>query len=134
MARILLMEDDKTEGDLIQQLLTEEGHAVAHFRNATTALKHLQKSDVDLVITDIVVKQDGRSTSDGGLILIGRIRGFSDQTKRALPILAVSGAIYGRGTGHLLDVAKTVGADDALPKPIIVSKLLEKVSTLLGSA
>ncbi|WP_457754910.1 response regulator, partial [Thermovibrio ammonificans] len=66
--RILLVEDDPTQRELLVELLQEEGFNVSSAPSAERALRLFQKERFDVVVTD--VRLEGMS----GLELLERLK------------------------------------------------------------
>jgi len=59
-SRILVVEDDKTYGKLLQSTLADEGFIVSVAENGSAALELLTTDQVDLIISDVKMpKLDG---------------------------------------------------------------------------
>jgi len=102
--KILVVEDDRDEAELLCDLLQEHGYQSIHAASAEAALTTLADSDVDVVVSD--VNMPGLS----GIDLCARIR----QTTPDLPVIVTTGAV---------DVATAVaalraGAWDFVIKPL----------------
>lgn len=139
MANILIMDDDMEFALRVRDVLEHIGHVCTWARSGTEALELLQETVFDLLICDIYVYQDGKITVDGGISLIGRVRMFSadrrlSKLNREMPIIAVSGAVKTAGNANILSVAKGVGANLTLKKPIESDILIETVSAALSGA
>lgn len=124
MGKVLLLEDDTVLARQITYDLAGEGHTVTTFAAATDALKHLEKNDVDIVIADIFIQQDGEYVPDGGIRLISTIRQLQ---ARDTPVIAISGSFEALHGDHIAETAKTVGATATLAKPFHPDELLKLV-------
>ena len=135
MAKILIMEDDEAQAYAWTEALKAIGHEVVCRGNGTSAYDELLGQRYDLLITDILVKQDGRFVSDGGVLLISRLRLDRHDLQypwlKDLPILAISGGISVPGGYDPLAIAGTVGADAMLKKPVPLEVLTMTVNRLL---
>lgn len=136
MKKILLMEDHPAHAmDLIQQMETL-GYEAAWARNAAEALEMLGKDEFDIVIADILVREGYALAANGGVTLIGKVRGAAmkatvGNVTRRLPIIAISGAFDADGQPNFLSkTALGLGADAALPKPVDMEKLGGLVASL----
>jgi len=103
--RILVVDDDPFNRDVLQQELEALGHEVLTADNGAAGLAMIDGDDVDIVLLDIMMP--GLS----GFDVLERLR--RDDGKRELPIIVISA---------LHDVDSIVrgiklGADDYLPKP-----------------
>jgi CheY-like chemotaxis protein len=136
MAHILIMDDDPDFGFLLEQGLRKLGHEVTVVARGSAAIDILETHDIDLLITDIYVRDLGQPVADGGILLINRIRrpGPDSQVRAPvdLPIIAVSGAAGHTGQEHLLDLAGHMGADRTLSKPFSPENLHALVADMLA--
>jgi CheY-like chemotaxis protein len=96
MARLLLVDDEQDVLDVLELLLSMEGHAVSTARDGVEALEVASAEDLDVVITDLMMP-----VMDG-LELCRRLR--ADDRTRGIPIVLHTAA--GRpppGRGTLFD-------------------------------
>ena len=116
---ILLIEDEEALARGMIGLLERHGFAVVAAKDGTQAIKVPSERKIDLVITDIFM--DGM---DGLETLMHFKRIFPK-----IPVIAVSG-----GSGKLgmdcLRMAKFLGADRTLRKPILIAVLLEAIRSI----
>jgi CheY-like chemotaxis protein len=121
MARLLIIEDDDDLRLMLHVLLTSAGHEVLEARNGREGLRIVEQQPVQLVITDLIMPdQEGIET-----ILALRRR------NEPIGIIAISGGGHGTGVNYL-DLARRVGADLALTKPVGNDDLLQHVARLLA--
>ena len=113
MPRILVVDDEPDQRFLLRRIFERAGHQVADACNGAEALKAVQESPPDLVVTDVMMP-----VMDG-VELIRRLRGAP--ATAGIPILAASGDC------HLAD-----SADAAAPKPYEWRHLLEAADALLS--
>ena len=120
MARILVIDDEELIRETIRMKLEQGGHVVIEAANGVEGLRALEDGLFDLVVTDIIMpEQEGIET----------IRKIRHRDPR-VAIIAISGG--GRGRNYqFLDIAKKLGANEALPKPFTGSQLLALVETTL---
>lgn len=132
MAHILLMEDDLAVGQEISRKLEANGHDVDLVRNGSDALHHLTHQPYDVLLSDIIVKQEFRAVPDGGLLLINRIRRSDPNMlpSPGLPIIAISGTVNTPGMENILTTAKQMGADICFEKPINMVEILTAIDEL----
>ena len=130
--RILLMEDEVHLGLEMAQALQKEGHEVVIARSGDQARDELWHWDFDLLITDIVVKRDGRPVADGGFGLISWVRHHATVTPglKYLPIIAISGSQIQRGLDFVLPTAQRIGADVVMEKPVNYVDLIANINRL----
>lgn len=135
MAKLLIMEDDEAQALAWTEALVDVGHEVSSCGSGAEAYDAIREQPFDMLITDVLVKQDGRFVSDGGVLLISRIRLDRHDPDRpwlkSLPVLAISGGISVPGGFDPLRIAGSVGADALLKKPVPIETLLDIVSQLL---
>ncbi|MEM9146718.1 MAG: response regulator [Pseudomonadota bacterium] len=135
MARILIMEDDPDQGMLLAAALGGAGHDPRHVQSARDAWVMLNEGPYDLLLTDIFVHVDGNLTGDGGLLLISRMRapkpGAHARRLRTMPVIAISGGGHPMRGPQVFALARDMGADLLLRKPIDLDRLIDEVETLL---
>lgn len=123
MARILVVDDEEIVRVTLRQMLEKAGHQVFEAANGLEALRAFEKREADLVITDIIMPEKE------GIETIMELR----QRKPDLKIIAMSGG--GRtGTMEYLHLAKSLGADNVLPKPFKMGEVRDLVSRTLAQA
>ena len=120
MANILLVEDQPVTARIIETMLAIAGHAVTWRENGVEAIAAFKASTPDIVITDIVMPEMD------GIELIHTLRKMA----YAVPIIAVSGGGPGSDFSSL-EIARHVGADDAIRKPPSNEQLLSAVERCL---
>ncbi len=125
--QILILEDDAEFGPLLKYSLEDEGYAVSLHTNAQTALKHADENHVDLVISDLLIEENGKPSPHGGVTLISALKQIRDHPA---PVIAISGA-FTRDKYHAISTAMTVGADRTLAKPVSPHELLALIRQLL---
>jgi DNA-binding response OmpR family regulator len=114
---ILVVEDDKNLRKLMSAVLRQNGYNVLDAGDGTEALDIIDKSHVDLIISDIMMP------GMDGYTLTNELR----QTGSILPILMVT------AKETLEDKKKgfSAGTDDYMVKPIDTDEMLLRVSALL---
>ncbi len=118
--KILVVDDDQGALLYIEHLLSRNGYDVITVDGGDLAMKMIQQSVPDMLITDIVM-DNGEGT---GLII--ELKKMSN-----IPVLAISGGNIGFGTDYL-QMAMQLGANATLSKPFFKSELLDKVKEFLG--
>ena len=103
--------------------LAIDGHELVEAENGRSGLARFRECAPALVITDIVMPQTE------GIETIREMRRAAPQVK----ILAISGSSP-PNSGYYLDMARKLGADVTLMKPIRPAELREVVAALLGGA
>ncbi len=121
MAMILVIDDEDVDRMLVAELLRAEGHEVAEAADGVEGIAAAGNADLDLLITDIMMPQ-----KDGLQTIMDIKKDIPD-----LKIIAVSG-----GGRHVqmstLDMAKYLGANATLSKPVSAEKLIAAVNELLA--
>lgn len=120
MARILLIDDDDSVRTALRLLLAHSGHTVIEARNGKEGLASYERSQVDLVITDILMPEKE------GLEVLMALRNRQPPVK----IIAISGGGRQNPAGYL-HTAKMMGAARVLEKPFSNAVLMAAVNDLL---
>ena len=121
MAKILLVEDNEMNRDMLSRRLIRRGYEVVMAVDGQQGIDMARTQAPDLVLMDMSLPViDGWEAA-------GRLK--STPETQGIPIIAL--------TAHAMvgDREKAVGAgcDDFDTKPIDLSRLLEKIETLLGN-
>lgn len=120
MARILLIDDDVDFRTMLRRTLQRAGYEVAEAGNGQEALKQLNESSVDLVLTDIIMPDME------GVEIVMHLK----RTRPELKVIVMSGG--GRLTpDSYLKLALKVGAFRAFSKPFATADLLEAMEAAL---
>ncbi len=120
MARILVVDDDERIRTTFRMLLEGAGYEVEEAHDGNAAMKCFAQCRVDLAITDILMPE-----KDGIEVMLA-IRRMVPRVK----VLAISGG--GRiEPSFYLTMAKHLGADAVLVKPVDKETLLKTVASLL---
>src|SRR5258708_3808724 len=120
MPSILVVEDDPALRRLFEQMLVRDGHDVTMAANGAKALKLIETTSFDIVITDLVMPEME------GLSLLRALRG----KKLPLKVIAMSGG--GRGSAaDYLEMATMLGAAATLPKPFTHKELTDAIERVL---
>ena len=116
---ILVVDDDEQIRQMLETLLSREGHVIHQAADGESALKIVQQQPPDLVLLDIVLP--GLS----GIEVCRRLR--MDRTTRLTPVVLITGL-------HEPDLkleGLEAGADDFLVKPFDTRELLARSRALL---
>ena len=120
---ILVVDDEKDIRILMQQWLTESGHAVVAAASGTAASDAMKQRQFDLVVTDVLMP-DG-----DGVDLINEVRTMQPATR----ILAISGGgRYTEGSDYLV-LAKGIGAHAAVLKPFTRQQLEQGMEAAIAA-
>src|ERR1700678_3907860 len=118
--KILLVEDDEMNGDMLTRRLELKGYLVVQAFDGLQGLEMASTETPDLILMDMSLP-----TLDGWEVT-RRLK--PDRATRLIPVIAL--------TAHALvgDRAKVLlaGCDDYDTKPVDLPRLLAKIETLLG--
>ena len=120
MSDILVIDDEDVIRMLVMEILESAGHTVTGAESAEVALSLLERSEFDLVVSDVVMP--GLS----GLELLEAVRA----RRASLPVVLVTGA----GTYDTLSQALTRGAAGLVTKPFAHADLQTAVADALERA
>lgn len=121
MAKIVLVEDNEDNRDMLSRRLTRKGYDVLIAVNGEEAVELVQREQPALILMDISLPvMDGFEATR-------RLKSL-DATKN-IPIIAL--------TAHAMsgdrEKAMEAGCDDYDVKPVELTRLLSKIETLLGA-
>ena len=120
MFRILIAEDDRELRQLFQHVLTKNGYTVTGVSNGEEALKALDESYYDLIISDIMMpKTDGYE-------LVSSVR----NSGMNIPVLMITA----KDAFDDMRLGFMSGSDDYMVKPVNVNEMVLRVGALLGRA
>jgi len=123
MAHVLVVDDDADVRSLVRRVVTKLGHQVWDVADGAEALKILQTSPVDLIVSDVYM------ADMDGMELLVRIR----QLELDVPVVVISGGGY-KPREEVLKMAAACGAVATLDKPFSVEQLRETVEPFLRPA
>lgn len=123
MKHILVIDDEASVRKIICDNLTLSGFAVETAADGVEGLGMLDPARLPgIVITDIIMP------NKSGLDVIAEIR----RRYPAVRLIAMSGGGRIEAANDLLEKAKELGADAALPKPLDLDALEKTIEELLG--
>jgi DNA-binding NtrC family response regulator len=117
--RILIVEDDPLEADLITQELTDQGYRTFWAKDGPEALEFLSRNPTDLVLLDVLLP------GMNGFDVVKEIKGHPDT--RTVPVIMVTALADPDQQVKGLDA----GADDYITKPFKSYELLARVRSML---
>lgn len=121
-AQILIVDDDPIQRLMARDMLERGGYDCFEAEDGDVALKALGGRSADLVVTDIFMpNREGIET----------IREIKKQWPE-LPVIAVSSGWNAVSADQVLRMAKVLGADAALTKPLEELSFQALVDDLLG--
>ncbi|MBO7442871.1 MAG: sigma-54-dependent Fis family transcriptional regulator [Paludibacteraceae bacterium] len=119
MAKILVVDDERSIRNSMKEVLEFEGHVVTLAEDGETGLKEAEKEQFDLVFSDIKMpKMDG-------IELLAKMRQLQPSTKMIL--------ISGHGTIETAVQCMRNGAFDFIEKPMNLNRLLQAVKEAMSS-
>jgi DNA-binding response OmpR family regulator len=124
MKRLLIVDDDADTVSFLQILLQQQGYEILTAEDGSDALALLQTQPVDLILADVAMPHVN------GYELCQQIKNASDPRLILTPVVLMSG----RTLDSDIRYAKSLGADDYLPKPLDVDDLLAVVQGKLLAA
>ncbi len=117
-SHLLIVEDDLEMRDLLRKVLEKEGFRVSLAGNGQEAVCLLSRNQFDLVVTDLLMPDDG------GLQLLGTIRG----SKPLLPVIIITAFGDWRSYSRALEL----GAAAFISKPLKMAELITAIHTALA--
>lgn len=121
MASILVVDDEMGIRELLNEILTDEGHSVVAAQNAQEARNARNNLEPDLVLLDIWMPE-----VDG----VSLLKEWSSTGQLTMPVVMMSG----HATIDTAVEATRIGAVNFLEKPIALQKLLKTVEQALEKA
>lgn len=119
MAKILLVEDNEMNRDMLSRRLTKRGHDIVMAVDGQAGLDSARSDPPELILLDMSLPVMDGWTAAGHL--------KSDPTTSDIPIIAL--------TAHALagdrEKALEAGCDDYDTKPVDIKRLLAKIEALL---
>lgn len=115
--KILVVEDDKLVHEMLDSILSQQGHIIDSAYNGDEAMTKIKNDKFDLLITDILMPEKE------GIEVIQEVK----ELDPLLKIIAISSGGHA-GFTSFLRIAETFGADASLEKPFTAEQLLNKVT------
>lgn len=122
MTKILLVEDNEMNRDMLSRRLTRRGYDVVIAVNGQEALDMAQSEGADVILMDM-----GLPIIDGWEV-VRRLRAKPEMT--SVPIIALTAFAMAEDKKRAMDV----GCDDFATKPVELPGLLEKIESQLAKA
>jgi len=123
MSQVLVVDDDAEIRAVVRRVLTKLGHEVFDVADGSEALRLLEATHFDLLITDVYMAEVGGME----LLVRSRLEGLR------LPVVVMSGG-GPLSREDALKIASFLGAVATLEKPFTVEQLRETVEPLLKPA
>ncbi|WP_319759592.1 response regulator [Maridesulfovibrio sp.] len=121
MPRILVVDDDPISRQVLKAMLEKEGHLVTEAEDGVKAVQGYDRSQIDLVITDIFMPEKE------GVQTVRELMNVNPDVK----IIAVSGGSSSANYDSL-DWIKMFGVKYTFTKPFNAKAILDAVDDLLG--
>jgi CheY-like chemotaxis protein len=112
---VLVVDDEGGTPNFLRKVLSGVSYSVIEAGSGSEAIQRLEASEVDLVVLDLASDQEGIGT-------IKTLRGLRPQLK----IIVISRQFAGQP-----DMAKHLGADASIAKPILPDQLLDAVARVM---
>lgn len=122
MSHILVIEDDAFFSEVLVQMLQQDGHTVTLSGDGAKALQLLQRTQPELIITDILMPN-----MDG----VEFIMELSRQSSNT-PLIAMSGGRRSITSAFNLESAKLLGVKTTLTKPFSLPVLRAAISEAMA--
>lgn len=119
MKKILVAEDSSVIQNLTKKILTLQNYQITSVKNGEQVLEKLKDESFDLILMDI-----NMPVMDG-IECTKRVRALSDETKKNIPIVAITG----NARNYSMEEFVSLGINDFIPKPLNFDQLVEKVRT-----
>ncbi|HWK95138.1 MAG TPA: adenylate/guanylate cyclase domain-containing protein [Pseudolabrys sp.] len=118
-SRILVVDDNAANRDVLERRLTREGHAVVTAADGAQALALIGENDFDLVLLDLIMPEIG------GFDVLTRLK--SDASTRHIPVIVIS------ALDELDSIVRCIeaGAEDYLSKPFDPILLRSRINSSL---
>jgi two-component system cell cycle response regulator len=118
-ARILVVEDSRTQAEWLEQVLAREGHLVSLAMDGREAIRRVRSEPPDLVLLDMILPDMN------GLEVLRVIKARSEEQFIPVILLSVRSDLDSRVTGLRL------GADDFLAKPFADAEITARAAAML---
>ena len=120
MPKLLLVEDDENNRDMLSRRLIRKGYEVAIAINGVDACEKVRTESPALILMDMQMPvMDGYEATR-------RLK--ADPATRHIPLIGLSA----HAMSEHRDQALTAGCDDYDTKPVEIPRLLEKIAALLA--
>jgi CheY-like chemotaxis protein len=119
-ARILVVDDERRNRDLLEVMLQSEGHIVVSAAGSAEAMEMIARQKPDLIVLDVMMP------GIDGYQVAATIKG--DAATRHIPIILLTSLDDRNSRAHGL----RAGAEEVLTKPVNRAALCERVSKLLS--
>lgn len=123
-SQILLIDDDPTVLKTLSRFLESKGYIVEPASSGEEALKKVEKTSFDLIVTDV------RMPGIDGIETIKRIREFNNKENRqGVPEVVITGYMDSEAESK----AKNLGISDYIYKPFLINEFIQTISKKIAS-
>lgn len=120
--RVLIVDDSAAMRSLIKTIL-QSHFSVSRIHEAGDAAQALEiflKTEIDLILTDIVMEPED------GLSLVRKVRSQGTPAQRQVPIIAVTGY----STRTMVETLRDLGVHEVLTKPVTIRALSDRIRSV----
>ncbi len=121
MAKILLVDDEEMNRDMLSRRLARKGYEVVLASDGASSLALAATSAPDLILMDV------KMPDIDGLEVTRRLK--ADPHTRKIPVIALTAGAMASERAAALDA----GCDDYDSKPVEIQRLLAKIAALLAA-
>jgi len=119
--KLLVVDGEPNVAQVLSEFLREEGHHVTVSYSGTEALRFIQESAYDVILTDLLLPDI--ATGDGGLRILEFAKKVDPSTETII--------ITGHATLHSIKQAIRLGAHDLIIKPADGTEVIQSVAEAL---
>lgn len=119
MKKILIIEDEANEVELLEMRLGENGYQVISSEDGVEGMKMAREEQPDLILLDIFLPKIN------GFDVCRRLKD-NPKTKN-IPILVITAS----GVDNVVELSREAGADDCIRKPYNAKDLVVQIKKLL---
>ena len=120
MAKILTVDDSRVIRDLVQAVLTENGHVVSTANDGVEGLEAVRTQHFDMILSDI------NMPNMTGISMVSKIRRLEGYEHTPIIMLTTESSDFKK------EKAKKMGASGWLQKPFDPDRLMKAVNKLIG--
>ena len=118
--KVLIAEDSSVIQNLTRKILQAQNFEIFSAKNGKQVIDMVGKDDYDIILMDINMPvMDGMECTR-------QIRSLNDESKSAIPIVAITG----NAMNYTMEEFKEVGINEYLQKPLNFDTLVEVVKSL----
>jgi two-component system cell cycle response regulator DivK len=121
--KVLIAEDSSVIQNLTKKILQFQNFEIQSVKNGKELLESVEKENFDVILLDI-----NMPVMDG-IEAVTLLRQNADATKKATPVIAITG----NAANHSVDYLKSLGFTEYLQKPLNFDHLVELVKKYTGN-